>query len=81
MSTQQTFKRYAIRYRDSSGYSYEDSVYASDAMEAQNLAMEFNEELRRRPHSITAVLQTPNWKFVFVNEESKEIINVKTPFH
>ena len=60
MSTHQTFKRYAIRYRDASGRSYEDKVYASDAMEAQNLAMEFNEELHRRPHSITAVLQTPN---------------------
>ncbi len=58
MSAHQTFKRYAIRYRDASGCSYEDNVYASDAMEAQNLAMEFNEELRRRPHSITAVLQT-----------------------
>ena len=58
MSTHQTLKRYAIRYRDSSGCTHEDNVYASDAMEAQNLAMEFNEELLRRPHSITAILQT-----------------------
>ena len=60
MNSHQTFKRYSIRYRDSSGSSYEDNVYASDAMEAQNIAMEFNEELQRRPHSITAILQTPN---------------------
>ncbi|MDA9641145.1 hypothetical protein N9T01_00090 [bacterium] len=60
MNSHQTFKRYAIRYRDSYGCSYEDNVYASDAMEAQNLAMEFNEELQRRPHSITAILQTPD---------------------
>ena len=58
MSNHQIFKRYAIRYRDASGDSYEDNVYASNAMEAQNLAMEFNEELYRRPHSITAILQT-----------------------
>ena len=60
MNSHQAFKRYAIRYRDSSGCSYEDNVYASDAMEAQKLAMEFNEELQRRPHSITAILQTPD---------------------
>ena len=60
MSTHQAIKRYAIRYRDSLGETHEDNVYASDAMEAQNLAMEFNEELNRRPHSITAILQTFN---------------------
>ena len=37
---------------------HEDNVYASDAIEAQNLAMEFNNELKRRPQSITAILQT-----------------------
>ena len=57
MSTHQVFKRYAVRYRNSLGETHEDNVYASDAMEAQNLAMEFNEELDRRPHSITSVLQ------------------------
>ena len=58
MSTHQVFKRYAVRYRNSLGETHEDNVYASDAIEAQNLAMEFNEELNRRPHSITSVLQT-----------------------
>ena len=58
MSTHQIFRCYAIRYRNSLGETHEDNVYASDAMEAQNLAMEFNEELNRRPNSITAVLQT-----------------------
>ena len=46
-----------IRYRNSLGETHEDNVYASNAIEAQNLAMQFNEELDRRPHSITAVLQ------------------------
>ena len=58
MSTHQVFKRYAVRYRNSLGETHEDNVYASDAMEAQNLAMEFNEEVNRRPHSITSILQT-----------------------
>ena len=58
MSTHLAFKRYAVRFRDSLGVTHEENVYASDAIEAQNLAMEFNEELNRRPHSITAVLQT-----------------------
>ncbi len=57
MSTHQAFKRYAIRYRDSLGDIHEDNVYASDAIEAQSLAMEFNNELKRRPQSITAILQ------------------------
>ena len=58
MSTHQISRRYAVRYRNSLGEILEDNVYASNAMEAQNLAMEFNDELDRRPHSITAVLQT-----------------------
>ena len=58
MSTHQAFKRYAIRYRDSLGDIHEDNVYASNAMEAQNLAMEFNNELNRRPQNITSILQT-----------------------
>ncbi|MAK15928.1 MAG: hypothetical protein CL860_04660 [Cyanobium sp. MED195] len=58
MSTHQAFKRYAIRYRDTHGDIHEDNVYASNAMEAQNLAMEFNDELNRRPQSITSILQT-----------------------
>ena len=58
MSTHQVFKRYSIRYLNSLGEAYEDNVYASNAMEAQNLAMEFNEELNRRPHSITSILRS-----------------------
>ncbi len=58
MATAQAFKRYVIRYLDSFGDAHEDNVYASDAMEAQNLAMEFNDELNRRPQSITAILQS-----------------------
>ena len=57
MSTPQTFKRYAIQYLDSLGWTHEDNVYASNAMEAQNLAIELNEELNRSPHRITAILQ------------------------
>ncbi len=58
MSTHQVFKRYSIRYLNSLGEAHEDNVYASNAMEAQNLAMEFNEELNRRPHSITSILRS-----------------------
>ena len=58
MATAQAIKRYVIRYLDSFGDAHEDNVYASDAMEAQNLAMEFNDELNRRPQSITAILQS-----------------------
>ncbi len=58
MPTSQAFKRYTVKYLDSLGDVHEDNVYASDAMEAQNLAMEFNDELNRRPQSITAILQS-----------------------
>ena len=60
MSTPQAFKRYAIQYHDSLGWTHEDNVYASNAMEAQNLAIELNEELNRSPHRITAILQVPD---------------------
>ncbi len=60
MSTPQAFKRYAIQYQDSLGWTHEDNVYASNAMEAQNLAMELNEDLNRSPHRITAILQVPD---------------------
>ena len=60
MSTPHAFKHYAIQYQDSLGWTHEDNVYASNVMEAQNLAMELNEELHRRPHRITAILQMPD---------------------
>ena len=47
---------YVVRYRDSKGAIHQESVYALDAMEAQNLAMELNDELTRRPHRIMAIL-------------------------
>ena len=43
--------------RDGEGHG---NVYASNAMEAQNLAMELNEDLNRSPHRITAILQLPD---------------------
>ncbi len=57
MSTPKAFKRYAIQYQDSLGWTHEDNVYASNAMEAQHLAIELNEELNRSPNRITAILQ------------------------
>ena len=60
MSIPHPFKHYAIQYQESLGLIHEDNVYASNAMEAQNLAMELNEKLNRRPHRITAILQVPD---------------------
>ena len=57
MKTQHSVHQYLIRYRDLDGKSYEDSVYAFNAMEAQNLAMEFNSGLGQRPHLISAILK------------------------
>ncbi len=60
MMIHQVSKHYKIRYNDVNGCSREDNVYALDAMEAQCLAMEFNDELMRRPHCITAILLGPD---------------------
>ena len=57
MNTQHSVRQYLIRYRDLQGKSHEDRVYAFNAMEAQNIAMEFNSGLNQRPHLISAILK------------------------
>ncbi|WP_170953596.1 hypothetical protein [Synechococcus sp. UW179A] len=57
MTPLQTINRYLVRYRDLSGATLEGCVYASDAMEARNLAREFTSELRQRPNLISAILR------------------------
>ena len=57
MSPLQTINRYLVRYRDLSGATLEGCVYASDAMEARDLACEFHAELRQRPNLINAILR------------------------
>ena len=57
MSPIQTTNRYLVRYRDLSGATLEGCVYASDAMEARDLAREFTAGLRLRPNLISAILR------------------------
>ena len=57
MSPLQTINRYLVRYRDLSGATLEGCVYASDAMQARDLARDFTSELRQRPNLISAILR------------------------
>lgn len=57
MKTLDVIHHYLVRYRNLQGEMQEGCVYASDAMEAQDLAQEFAEELRQRPNLISAVLR------------------------
>ena len=57
MSPMQTINRYLVRYRDLSGATLEGCVYASDAMQARDLARDFTSELRQRPNLISAILR------------------------
>ncbi|MDP7993987.1 MAG: hypothetical protein RAK21_03395 [Synechococcus sp. SP2 MAG] len=47
---------YQVRFKDLQGEIHEAKVYALDAKNAQDLAIESNEELQKRPHLITAIL-------------------------
>ena len=58
MNTQRSIHQYLIRYKDLEGKSHLESVYASDAMEAQNFAIDCNSGLFQRPHLINAVIKT-----------------------
>ena len=48
---------YQGRFKDLQGELHEAKVYALDAKNAQDLASEANEELQKRPHLITAILE------------------------
>ena len=57
MNTHQPVHQYLIRYKDLKGKSYEQSLYASNAMEARNLVMECISCLDQRPNLIRAILK------------------------
>ena len=58
MKTSASGHHYQVRFKDRQGEIHEAKVYALDAKNAQDLAIEANEELRNRPHLITAILES-----------------------
>ena len=58
MKTSAFGHHYQVRFKDLQGEVHEVIVYAFDAKNAQDLAIEANEELRKRPHLITAILES-----------------------
>ena len=58
MKTSASGHHYKVRFKDLQGEIREAKVYALDAKNAQDLAIEVNEELRKRPHLITAILES-----------------------
>ena len=58
MNTQQPIHQYLIRYKDLEGKSYEQSLCASNAMEARDLVMECISGLGQRPNLIRAILKS-----------------------
>ena len=58
MKTSASGHHYQIRLKDLQGDKHEATFYALDAKNAQDLAIEANEELRKRPHLITAILES-----------------------
>ena len=57
MKLQQPTYQYLIRYKDLEGKSCEQSLYASNAMEARSLAMGSHSDLGHRPNLIRAILK------------------------
>ena len=58
MNTQQPIHKYLIRYKYLEGKSYEQSLCASNAMEARHLVMECVSGLGQRPNLIRAILKS-----------------------
>ena len=58
MKTSAAGHHYQVKFKDLQGEIHEAKVYALDAKNAQDLAVEANEELRKRPHLITAILES-----------------------
>ena len=58
MNTQQPIHQYLIRYKDLEGKSYEQSLCASNAMEARHLVIECVSGLGQRPNLIRAILKS-----------------------
>ena len=58
MKPQKSIHQYLIRFKDLEGNSFEQSLYASNPMEARNLVMGCNSGLGMRPNLINAILKT-----------------------
>ena len=58
MNTSTSCHHYQVRFKDLQGDIHEAEVYARDAKNAQDLAIEANEELQKGPHLITAILDS-----------------------
>ena len=58
MKLQKSTHQYLIRFKDLEGKSCEQSLYASNPMEARNLVMSCNSGLGRKPSLIYAILKT-----------------------
>ena len=58
MEPKQSTRQYLIRFRDLEGNDCEQSLYASNPMEARNLVMSCNSGLGQRPNLINAILKT-----------------------
>ena len=58
MKTSASGHHYQVRFKDLQGEIHEAKVYALDAKNAHDLAIEANGELRKRPHLITAILES-----------------------
>ena len=52
-----TNRYYLIRYKNLRGMQKEEYVYAFDASQARDLAMEFNAELHHHPGLVNAILR------------------------
>ncbi|MAR08330.1 MAG: hypothetical protein CL862_14710 [Cyanobium sp. NAT70] len=57
MDALNSIHHYLVRYKNLQGKILEKTVYASDATKAQQLAFDFNAELKQRPHLIKAILR------------------------
>ena len=58
MKPQKSNHQYLIRFKDLEGNSCEQSLYASNPMEARNLVMSCNSGLGQKPNLINAILKT-----------------------
>ena len=58
MKTSASDYHYQVKFKDLQGEIHVAKVYALDAKNAQDLAVEANDELQKRPHLITAILES-----------------------
>ena len=58
MKTSASGHHYQVRFKDLQGEIHEAKVYALEDKNAQDIALATNEDLRNRPHLITAILES-----------------------